>query len=407
MNTTLKFYVSIERKRKTDNQLPIYIRVIHNRKKAEGKLSTIPISEKDLQFWNTDLQRFNSKKSTLTEYNILLNEIQNEFHNYSRMNLTKMGLITAKELRDHLLSREFSEVKTTSQVAEEFYTEIIEPDLEKSSGTKRNYRKSVNHFQQFLKYKKLQNLPITDFKRKHASMFVDYLKSSIAKIDKKGLNNQSTNSIIKNVRPIFKKLYIEEVITINPFEGITVSFKKAVKPRLTNEHYKNIIDLDLSHNQTLNTYKDLFLFLCYTGLSYCDVIDLRSDKVNGGKLEVSRKKSKVPTVQFLIGNAVAIMKNYEDVIPEKRLLPKKSLDKMNLNLKLIGVMAGVPFPLTTYAARRFFRQSIYESGINEPLVRKCLMGHSSSNDIDSHYLLVTDEMLKEAKDKLDIHFNKF
>ena len=41
MSTTLKFYVSTDRKRKTDQQLPIYIRVIHLRKKAEGKPTII------------------------------------------------------------------------------------------------------------------------------------------------------------------------------------------------------------------------------------------------------------------------------------------------------------------------------------------------------------------------------
>lgn len=407
MSTTLKFYVSTDRQRKTDNQLPIYVRVIHHRKKAEGKLNTIPISGKDLQYWNSDLQRFNSKLSKLVEYNLLLNEIQNEFHNYTRINLTKMGLLTAKDIRDHLLSREYKEIKTVSQVAEEFFIDVIQSDIEKAHGTKKNYRKSINHFQQFLNYKKIHNLPVIDFKRKHASMFVDYLKSTIVKIDKIGLNNQTTNSVVKNVKPVFKKLYFEEVIPINPFDGIIVPFNKAVKPRLTNEHYNNILDLDLSANPTLNTYKDLFLFLCYTGLSYCDAIDLKGNDLINGRLEICRKKSKVPTVQFLITNAEKIVEGYEGTVPEKRLLPKKSLDKMNLNLKLIGVMAGIPFPLCTYAARRFFRQSIYESGINEPLVRKCLMGHSSSNDMDSHYLLVTDEMLKEAKDKLDIHFSKF
>ena len=64
MSTTLKFYVSTDRKRKTDQQLPIYIRVIHLRKKAEGKLSVIPISEIDLVAWNSDLQRFKSVKLT-------------------------------------------------------------------------------------------------------------------------------------------------------------------------------------------------------------------------------------------------------------------------------------------------------------------------------------------------------
>ena len=155
MSTTLKFYVSTDRKRKTDQQLPIYIRVIHLRKKAEGKLSVIPISEIDLISWNSDLQRFNSKKEKLIQYNIFLNELQNEFHNYLRSNVSQMAKVIAKDIRDHLLSRNFSPETKVIQAVNDYYKNIIEPDADKALGTKKNYKKSINHFVQFLKHKKL------------------------------------------------------------------------------------------------------------------------------------------------------------------------------------------------------------------------------------------------------------
>lgn len=405
MSTTLKFYVSTDRKRKTDQQLPIYIRVIHLRKKAEGKLSVIPISEIDLVDWNSDLQRFNSKKEKLIQYNIFLNELQNEFHNYLRSNVSQMAKISAKDIRDHLLSRNFCPETKVIQAVNDYYKNIIEPDADKALGTKKNYKKSINHFVQFLKHKKLLNTTVKNFKRKHASMFVDYLKSDIPLIDKKALNSQTANSIAKNIRPIFKKLYLDEEIMINPFDGVSVPFKKAVKPRLTNDYYKNIISLDLTKKPVLDVYRDYFLMMCYTGLSHCDLFNLRDYEITKGRIEIRRKKSKVLTIQMLNNKALSIIDKYEGQIPEQRIIPKKSLDKVNQNLKLIGVLAGVHFPLTTYAGRRFFRQSIYESGIHEELVRKSLMGHSVASDMDSHYFLITDSILMEAKDKLDSHFN--
>lgn len=405
MSTTLKFYVSTDRKRKTDQQLPIYIRVIHLRKKAEGKLSVIPISEIDLIAWNSDLQRFNSKKEKLIQYNIFLNELQNEFHNYLRSNVSQMAKISAKDIRDHLLSRNFCPETKVVQATTDYYENIIEPDTDKALGTKKNYKKSINHFTQFLKHKKLINTTVKDFKRKHASMFVDYLKKDIPLIGKKALNSQTANSIVKNIRPIFKKLYLDEEIVINPFDGVSIPFKKANKPRLTNDYYKSIVSLDLSNKPILDVYRDYFLLMCYTGLSHCDLFNLRDYEVTKGKIEIIRKKSKVLTVQMLINQALSIIDKYKGEIPEQRIIPKKSLDKVNQNLKLIGVLAGVHFPLTTYAARRFFRQSIHEAGIHEELVRKSLMGHSVASDMDSHYFLVTDNILLEAKHKLDNHFN--
>mgnify|MGYP000424557671 FL=1 len=219
------------------------------------------------------------------------------------------------------------------------------------------------------------------------------------------MNSQTANSIAKNIRPIFKKLYLDEEIMINPFDGVSIPFKKAIKPRLTNDYYKSIISLDLTKKPVLDVYRDYFLMMCYTGFSHCDLFNLRDYEITKGRIEIRRKKSKVLTIQMLNNQALSIIDKYEGQIPEQRIIPKKSLDKVNQNLKLIGVLAGVHFPLTTYAARRFFRQSIYEAGIHEEMVRKSLMGHSVASDMDSHYFLITDSILLEAKDKLDNHFN--
>ena len=123
-----------------------------------------------------------------------------------------------------------------------------------------------------------------------------------------------------------------------------------------------------------------------------------------GMIELNRKKSNVGTRQFLTLQSLQIIKTYFKQIPEQRILPKRSLDKTNLNLKLIAAKACIDFPLTTYTARRFFRQSIYEAGVVEGLVVKSLMGHTNTNDIDSHYFNVSDSVLLEAKVKLESHF---
>lgn len=406
MGTTLKFYIKKLKKSEDNSRYPVYIRIIHNRKKAEGKISLTKIAASDVNYWDEDSQRFNSKQKHMLHHNILLNEMQNEFHNYLRTNMTKMGELTPHKIVDYLLSRHKIEHLTVLKAANDFYDKVIFPDVDKASGTKRNYKKSINHLCSFLEYKKLYRLGVTDFKRLHVSMFIEYLKTPIPKQGKIGMNSQSVNSIVKNVKPIFNKLLFEEQIKTNPFDGIKVPFKKADKPRLTNEYFIKIAKLDLSKNSTLEAYRDIFLFLSYTGLSYCDATDLTYSDIKKGVIDLKRKKSKVQTKQFLTKQIMQLIEKYENMIPEGRILPKRSLDKMNLNLKLIGAKAGIEFPLCTYTARRFFRQSVSEAGIHEDLVIKTLMGHTSTNDIDSHYFYISDDILKDAKKKLQKHFKK-
>ncbi|MGZ0017663.1 tyrosine-type recombinase/integrase [Yeosuana sp. AK3] len=406
MGTTPKFYIKTPKQIEDNKRYPLYLRIVHNRKKAEGKISTTKIIGKDIKYWDEDLQRFSSKQKHLLGHNILLNEIQNEFHNYLRTHMTIMGEVTPHQITDYLLSREKDETITVKEAANQFYDKVIFPDVDKAPGTKRNYKKSINHLCDFLEYKKLDRLGVKDFKKLHVSMFIDYLKTPIPKEDKIGMNSQSVNSIVKNVKPIFNKLLFEERIATNPFIGVKVPFKKADKPRLTNEYFLKIAKLDLSKNSTLDVYRDIFLFLCYTGLSYCDATDLTYSDIKKGIIELNRKKSKVQTKQFLTKQIIQLVEKYDGKTPEDRILPKRSLDKMNLNLKVLAAKTGVDFSLSTYTARRFFRQSIFESGIRESLVIKSLMGHTSSNDIDSHYFNVSDDILKEAKKRLQKHFKK-
>jgi len=286
----------------------------------------------------------------------------------------------------------------------QYYKNVIFPDVDKAPGTKKNYKKSITHLCRFLKYNKLENLKVTQFKYIHAVNFVDYLKAPIEEFDKQALNGQTANSVVRNIKPIFKRLVFEEQITRNPFDEVKVPFTRAVKPRLTNSDFRAIALLDLTERPNLEVYRDIFLFLCYTGLSFCDAIDLKKHQIRQGRMDIPRKKSKVLTSQFLIGQAVEIIEKYD--IPEQRCLPKRSLDKQNLNLKLIALMAGLEIPLSTYTARRFFRQSISASGIRENMVIKSLMGHTCRNDMDSHYFYVSDEILSNAKVQLENYFEK-
>jgi len=125
-------------------------------------------------------------------------------------------------------------------------------------------------------------------------MFVDYLKSDIPLIDKKALNSQTANSIAKNIRPIFKKLYLDEEIMINPFDGVSVPFKKAVKPRLTNDYYKNIVALDLANKPVLEVYRVHPNILNKKIKEICRIVNINSEvqitKTLGGKKETFKHK---------------------------------------------------------------------------------------------------------------------
>ena len=121
MTTTLKFYIKTGKSRCKGRCYSIYLRIIHNRKKSEGKISTTKISDKELKYWVEDSERFSTKQKHLLEHNILLNEIQNKFHDYLRVHITKMAEVTPSMIVDYLLSRNIVEHITVIKAINLYY----------------------------------------------------------------------------------------------------------------------------------------------------------------------------------------------------------------------------------------------------------------------------------------------
>ncbi|WP_456437095.1 phage integrase SAM-like domain-containing protein, partial [Psychroserpens sp.] len=220
MATTLKFYIKAPKKFEDNKRYPMFLRAIHNRKKAEGKISLTPIIGSEVSNWIETSQRFNSKEKKYISYNLFLNEIENEFHHYLIDNKTQMSIKTPHEIVDHLLSRVKMDDKITIlQAVKYFYENDILLDVDKALGTKNNYKSSVNHFSNFLKHTKFERLHVTEFKRKHASKFIEYLKKPNNKYNKIALNGQSVNSVVKNTKPPFSQPPFEEKTKKKPFFG--------------------------------------------------------------------------------------------------------------------------------------------------------------------------------------------
>ena len=69
-----KFYIKTPNQISDSKRYSFYLRIIHNRKKSEGKISLTKISGSKLKYWDENSQRFDSKQKYLMDYNILLNE---------------------------------------------------------------------------------------------------------------------------------------------------------------------------------------------------------------------------------------------------------------------------------------------------------------------------------------------
>lgn len=137
--------------------------------------------------------------------------------------------------------------------------------------------------------------------------------------------------------------------------------------------------------QRLEVIRDIFLFYCFTGLSFIDVLQLKYDHISNDHDGVirfikPRQKTKIETEIDFMGPINYLINKYVDS-PLKQnpdtILPVPSNQKMNAYLKEIADLCGITKTLTTHVARHTFATLLLVNDVPMEVVAKKL-GHTST-----------------------------
>nr|WP_299213927.1 site-specific integrase [uncultured Allomuricauda sp.] len=162
-----------------------------------------------------------------------------------------------------------------------------------------------------------------------------------------------------------------------------MNFHKTDRNYLT-ERELRLIEETTFKGQGYEKVKDVFLFSCYTGLSYIDVKELRTVQLVLGidgnhwihtKREKTNEAVKIP----LLPKAKTILEKYnnqsqKDVLG--KVLPVFSNQKMNSYLKVIVKACGIHKHITFHTARHTFATTVtLSNGVPIETVSK-MLGHT-------------------------------
>lgn len=127
--------------------------------------------------------------------------------------------------------------------------------------------------------------------------------------------------------------------------------------------------------------RDIFIFSCYTGLSYVDICELTRSNIRmafDDNLWIIKKrhKTKVTSNIRLLDIPKAILNKYEGKLKNGQLLPVISNQKMNDYLKEIATVCGIDKNVTFHLARHTFATTItLANGVPIESVSK-MLGHT-------------------------------
>ena len=159
--------------------------------------------------------------------------------------------------------------------------------------------------------------------------------------------------------------------------------------------------------------KDIFLFACYTGLSYIDVAKLNIDNIEtdlDGKqwIKTMRQKTSIELRIPLLNKARRILLKYQDhprVSGRNKLLPTLSNQKTNSYLKEISDFCGIKKNLTFHVARHTFATTVtLTNGVPIETVSK-LLGHTKLATTQI-YARVVDQKVKQDMERLELKIDK-
>jgi site-specific recombinase XerD len=172
-------------------------------------------------------------------------------------------------------------------------------------------------------------------------------------------------------------------ITLDPFSEYKLTFKKHKRKKLDLEELSRIEKKEFS-NPSLSYVKDLFLFSCYTGLAYCDVIALTTSNFEvdaEGNLwcKIYRQKSEELSSIPVLKAASELMLKYKDhpkSVEKGRIFPYISNQELNRNLKIIGEVCDIKKYMSFHLARHTFATAItLKNGVPIETVSK-MLGHT-------------------------------
>ncbi len=389
VKVSLKHYLFTGRS--ATGALPIFLRITYNRKKAElhaGYTSTAKDWNKPDQVTKSNL----SINQELAKQKAKVYDLVIELQKNNKQ-------ISAAILKDLFTGKNKTQTSLLEYLNSYIEETAIRNQIKAISLNK--YKQSANTLKEFIRSKYgLDDFPIELVTFEFINGYDLFLKQQY------NLHKNTINKYHSRLRTLLLRGLAEGILHKQPYANFKLVTVKSDREFLSQEDLTKIIQLDLSHNPSLDKVKDLFIFSCYTGLRFQDAQNLVLEN-----LTTFKAKPFLRYVQEKTGRAVdipilpvvkKIIEKYKHS-PERKvfnkLLPKISNQKVNSYLKIIGELTGINQALTHHMARHTFATTICLNN-NMPMedVSK-LLGHSSLKTTQI-YGRITQQRLMSSMEKV-------
>jgi len=310
-------------------------------------------------------------------------------------NLVENGRMFEWDSFERFLTNE----KERSETFIEFLRKRIAERNDIRESTRKSHKKLISSLEEYGKI-----ITFDELTRCNIAGYYDWLLGR--DVEKIGLDGKTVREklstatawgYMKILRTYIHDAIVREIIDRDPSVGIKVR-----RNDNSNVKWLTLEELQMIENARMPTgslarVRDIFIFMCYSGLAYSDAMDFQKGKVeeeDGMRfIRGHRIKTGEEYIVLMLPKVEAILEKYNYV------LPHYTNQQLNKRIKDVVKEAGIDKPVASHWARHSAAMMLLNKGVRLETVAKVL-GHSSTKITQAVYASILKKTVGEEMKKL-------
>ena len=396
MRSTFKILFYIKKNAlKSNGKAPVMARITLN-----GEITQFSLKcEVDPAEWNPHTGRVQGKSAPAQKLNALLDNFRASITQHYREISDREVTVTAEKVRNAFLG-----IQCRNETLLDLFNKHIE-SLNEQIGKKgvsrdsyQKYVRTATRLEDFMKSKyNISDINLKEINHSFLYDFEVYLKTNY------GCAQNTTTKFMQRLRSVIIIAKNNGWIHIDPYANYKFHLEKTERAFLTEQELERLIQKKFSIKR-LEQVRDIFVFSCFTGLAYIDVSNMQESNIRQafdeslwimGKRVKTGVSYRVPLLEI----PKRIIEKYKGTLPDGKMLPIITNQKMNAYLKEIADICLIDKVLTFHCARHTFATTVTLSkGVSIESVSK-MLGHTNIKTTQI-YARITDNKISNEMNVL-------
>ena len=356
------------------------------------------------KLWDTKGGRMTGKSMQALEVNRKLDKMRVSINKHYQEILDRDNYVTAEKVKNAFLGLEYrcqTLLKVYAQYNED-YEKLYKAGM-RSWGSLRRYRCVYRHLQEFLQSRyHVNDISLKELTPAFITDFEAFLRTD------KHLCENSLSVYMLPLRTMVFRAIDNGWLTRDPFHDYKVPKVETTRGFLTKEEIHLLMNAELKR-KTMQLIRGLYLFCCFTGLSFADLKNLKEEHIqtffdDSEWIMIDRQKTGVRSTIKLLDYPKSIMEKYRGLCADGRIFPVPCYSDCRGILLRVAKRCGITKHLTWHMSRHTMATEIcLTNGVPIETVSS-ILGHKDIKTTQI-YAKITKEKLNKDMDKLSLQLN--